>query len=163
MVINTRLEPSCEIVFFPRCLANSIQWNIHFYWMNNIGIPSKLIFYVLLYISLCWNIYEHALWLLMQEFIQIYSILLFVLCWFLLINFLCMNYKGIHSNLFDITVCFCITIIHQNTTQMCTFKEKNISACVLQKCLLPISMSVSYNLPMSSLYYPMTCQLRGGQ
>lgn len=33
----------------------------------------------------------------------------------------CMYYERIHSYLFDLTVCFCITILHQNAIQVWAF------------------------------------------
>lgn len=88
---NTSFKPLWEHnQFFPpvaRHAQITIQWNTRFYWTPDIGTPSKIVFYVILCIGSCWNIYQHVLWLPLQEFIQIYSILLFVLCQFLLINF----------------------------------------------------------------------------
>lgn len=73
---------------FPLCLAYTnyhsmkylLLWNA---WHRN---SSKIVFYVILCISSCWNIYQHVLRLPVQGFIQIYFIL-FVLCQFLLVNF----------------------------------------------------------------------------
>lgn len=46
------------------------------------------------------------------------------LCYLFCANFylqISFDYKRIHLNVLDITVCFCNTMIHQNTIQVCAF------------------------------------------
>lgn len=98
-------------------------------WLQNIEIPSKLIFYDILCISLGWNIYQRVLWLPGQEFIQIYSILLFVSYRLLLINFLTVRTKEAFVQIYFIYNFLFITIIHQSISLFLKarrMRDKNI-------------------------------------
>lgn len=63
-----------------------------------------------------------------------------------------MYYKRIHSNLFDIIVCFCITIIHQNTIQVCVFFVLKLCICDIKMPLI-YKCCITYYVPMFFFYY----------